>query len=119
MSDWLRWITEYSEKYGTDPNFCLAVAEVESSKGKDRFRFSKVGRYWLPWGIDEDFEKRGWEVDTLKGQTEIAIRALSRHKNQRRSLKKYNASFTEAYYRRVKALEKRNRHSGIFGKGER
>jgi len=94
-------------KYGVDPNFALAVAECESSSKGTRFRFGKVGKYWLTMGIHQCFEGR-WNLRDWKVVTEVGIRALSRYKDKRKALKKYNASFDESYYKRIVYLTKKN-----------
>ena len=112
-SGWLAFVKTCSAKYGIDPNFALAVAEVESSYKGERFRFGKMGKgtYYGPFGIHKCFLSK-WEINDPYVNTEVGIRALSRYKDQKKSLKKYNASFNEAYYRRIKQLEARNRREG-------
>jgi len=115
MPEWLSFVKTCSERYGVDPNFALAVAETESScKGK-RFRFGRMGKgtFYGPFGIHKCFRRR-WDIGNPYVNTQVGIRALARHKNQRRSLRKYNASFNEAYWKRVKQLEARNRKNGVF-----
>lgn len=104
-----------AQKYGMDPYVCLGVAGAESSKGRDDFRFGRVGRYYLPFGIHKDFLKR-WAIDNPYVNTEVGIRALARYKNLRRSLKNYNASFNEGYYKRVMELTRKYRKEGVFAK---
>ena len=107
--DWLSFVKVTAERYGVEPAFALAVAEVESScKGK-RFRFGKMGRtYYGPMGIHRCFLSR-WDISDLYINTEVGIRALSRCGDRRKLLKKYNAEFTESYYKRVLYLTKRNK----------
>jgi hypothetical protein len=106
-----------SAKYGVDPNFALAVAEVESSNKEVRFRFGKMGKgtYYGPYGIHKCFLKK-WAINDPLVNTEVGIRALARHKDQRQSLRRYNTSFDEAYYRRIKQIERRNREEGVFSR---
>jgi hypothetical protein len=97
-------------KYGVDPNFALAVAEVESSNKEVRFRFGKMGRgtYYGPFGIHKCFLDK-WAINDPMVNTEVGIRALSRYgKDYRRTLRKYNESFNESYYRRIMFLTKKN-----------
>jgi hypothetical protein len=119
MPEWLAFVKSCSEKYGVDPYFALAVAETESScKGK-RFRFGRLGKgtYYGPFGIHRCFIRR-WNIADLYINTEVGIRSLARYKSQRRTLKKYNASFNEVYYRRIKFLEARNRREQVFCKSD-
>ena len=115
MPEWLHYVKQCSEKYGVDPNFALAVAECESScKGK-RFRFGKMGqsKYYGPFGIHRCFLSR-WDIANPFINTEVGIRALARYKDKRKSLKKYNAAFSEGYWKRIKQLERQNHLAGIF-----
>jgi len=113
-----------AKHYQVRPEFALGVAFAESSKGRADFRFGRVGRYWLPWGIHNYVVKeRGWPVWDIYVQTEVAIRALSDHmaRAKRRhpgistsraeelALRKYNASFNSGYLRRVREGERRFR----------
>lgn len=114
MQSWLHHVKVCSEKYGVDPYFVLAVAEVESSGRGQRFRFGRMGKtYYGPFGIHRCFLKK-WNIADLLINTEVGIRALARYKSQRRSLQRYNASFNESYWRRIKQLEARNRREGVF-----
>ena len=119
---WLCWVRICSEKYGVDPNFCLAVAECESSDQHHQFRFGKIGRkgYWGPFGIAPCFLKK-YAINDPWTNTVVGIRALARHLKKCHgkpweALQKYNtepAGF-DAYYRRVCWLERRNRREGVF-----
>jgi hypothetical protein len=115
MQSWLRYVKTCSDKYGIDPNFALAVAETESSNKEVRFRFGKMGKgtYYGPFGIHRCFLSK-WAINDPYVNTEVGIRALARYGDQKRSLKKYNASFNEAYWRRIKQLEKQNRMAKVF-----
>jgi soluble lytic murein transglycosylase-like protein len=119
MLEWLRYVKTCSEKYNIDPNFALAVAETESSTKEVRFRFGKMGRskYYGPFGIHKCFLKK-WNINDPFVNTEVGIRALARYGpgdgNYRRALKKYNATFNEAYYRRIKELQRRNKSAKVF-----
>ena len=115
MRAWLHHVKAMAEKYSVDPNFALAVAEVESSNKEVRFRFGKMGKgtYYGPFGVHKCFLSK-WDINDPMVNTEVGIRALARYADQRRSLRKYNASFNEAYYRRIRQLEARNRKEGVF-----
>ena len=99
----------------------VAFAEGSIPDGPD-FRFGRVGRYWLPWGIHNYVVKeRGWPVWDVYVQTEVAIRALSGHMSRARhkhpgistgrvevlALRKYNCSFNQGYLKRVREGERR------------
>jgi hypothetical protein len=114
MSDWLAYVKKTSVKYGIDPYFALAVAEVESSYKGERFRFGKMGKtYYGPFGIHKCFLKK-WDISNTFVNTEVGIRALSRYGNQKKSLKKYNTHFNMTYYKRIKYLENKNRKDRVF-----
>jgi len=96
--------------------FAIGVAFAESSKGRADFRFDRVGRYWLPWGIHDCFARR-WPIWDIYVQTEVAVRALARYNRlipvlgrravEVKALRKYNASFNPGYLRRVREGERR------------
>jgi hypothetical protein len=115
FSKWLGFVKTCSEVYKVDPYFALAVAETESSCKGERFRFGKMGKgtYYGPFGIHKQFLKK-WPIDDPYVNTEIGIRALSRYKNQRAALKKYNATFNESYWKRIKSLERKYQDSKVF-----
>lgn len=117
--DWKTFTATMADHYGIDKYFALAVAATESGKGDRLFRFGKAGRYHLPWGIHEYVVKdRGWPVQDIYVQTEVAIRAIARWKRRtgslRKAMAKYNASFNMAYWRRIKELEAQFRQERIF-----
>jgi len=114
-SGWLAFVKTCSAKYGIDPNFALAVAEVESSYKGERFRFGKMGKgtYYGPFGIHKCFLSR-WRIDDPYINTEVGIRSLARYSDQRRTLRKYNTSFNERYFQTIKKLERQNRESRTF-----
>jgi hypothetical protein len=112
--NWLACVHKTALKYGVDPYFALAVAEVESSYKGARFRFGKIGKtYYGPYGIHKCFLNR-WNIADPYVNTEVGIRALARYGNQKKSLKKYNVSFNMAYYKRIKYLENKNRRDRVF-----
>lgn len=115
FQDWLKQVKICSDKYGVDPYFALAVAEVESSNKEVRFRFGKMGKgtYYGPFGIHKCFLKK-WTINDPMVNTEVGIRALARYTDQRKSLRKYNLAFHEGYFKRIKQLEARNRKDGVF-----
>jgi hypothetical protein len=117
MSNWLHHVYITSAKYKVDPYFALAVAETESSCKGQQFRFGKMGKgtYYGPFGIHRCFLKK-WAINDPLVNTEVGIRALARYSSQRRALQKYNASFNEAYWRRIKQLERQNRERRVFGR---
>ena len=115
--DWLSFVKVTAEKYGVEPAFALAVAEVESSGKGKRFRFGKMGRskYYGPFGVHQCFMSK-WDISDPYINTEVGIKALSRYKDSRRALKKYNTAFNETYFRRIKTLEARNNKEQIWKK---
>lgn len=115
LRDWLNYVKTCSEKYGIDPNVALAVAEVESSGQGQRFRFGPIGKgtYYGPYGIKKCFLSK-WDIADPYVNTEIGIKALTRYRDLRKSLRKYNAEFNEAYYRRIVYLAQQNRRQGVF-----
>ncbi|MGA7886359.1 MAG: hypothetical protein WCA44_11510 [Acidobacteriaceae bacterium] len=112
---WLQEVKMVSEYYGVNPNFALAVAETESSCRGQQFRFGSMGKgtYFGPFGIHKCFRAK-WDIADPYINTVIGIRALARYRDKRRTLRKYNAAFNEAYWRRVCYLERRNREAGVF-----
>jgi hypothetical protein len=112
---WLAWVALCAEKYGVDPYDCLGVAGAESSIGEAEFRFGKMGRgtYYGPFGIHKCFLKK-WQIDDPFVNTEVGIRALAQYKDLRRSLKKYNTEFNEAYFKRVIFLSRKYRQQRVF-----
>ena len=84
MRAWLHHVKAMAVKYSVDPNFALAVAEVESSNKEVRFRFGKMGKgtYYGPFGIHKCFLGR-WAINDPLVNTEVGIRALARYKDQR------------------------------------
>jgi hypothetical protein len=115
MQSWLHHVKVCSGRYGVDPYFALAVAETESSTRGMKFRFGKMGKgtYYGPFGIHKCFLSR-WNIADPFINTEVGIRALARSKDQRKALKRYNAEFNEAYWRRIKQLEAANRRANVF-----
>ncbi|MGO9175295.1 MAG: hypothetical protein ACLQED_04030 [Desulfobaccales bacterium] len=112
---WISWVHVCSVKYGVDPNFALAVAETESSCKGQQIRFGKMGKgtFYGPFGIHRCFLKK-WDIDDPMVNTMVGIQALARYKDHRKTLQKYNAEFNEAYFQRVKFLERRNREARVF-----
>lgn len=106
---WLAFVKACSEKYGVDPCFALAVAEVESSYKGARFRFGKMGKtYYGPFGIHRCFLTR-WDIADPFVNTEVGIRALARYGDKRKALRKYNTACDPHYIKTVMALTARNR----------
>lgn len=116
MQDFFVLVHAYSSAYGVDPHLALALAEAESSLGKQRFRFGRHGNYLLPFGIFVGCKVP--RADTLGGNTEAGVKALARHLRKAKgnlyeALKKYNTGDKGAkydrYYHRVVSLWKANK----------
>jgi len=105
------WITACAQVHGVDPHFARAVAIVESRApggGELSMRCGPLGRsgkYHGPFAIHRDFLKR-WPIDDPFVNVEVGVKAL-RGQDRRRVLKRYNSSFTEAYYREIRRIERR------------
>lgn len=120
--DWITFTTACARHYRVRPALVLGVAYAEGSKGTVPFRFGKFNIYYLPWGIHEYVVKppRSWPVWDIYVQTEVAVRALSRHMARVRrdhpglsergveelALRKYSASCNPAYLKRVRQGER-------------
>ena len=118
--DFLVLVKAYSLAYHMDPYLMAALAETEGSGHGQRFRFGRVGRYWLPFGI-----YHGWKVpraDTPGGNAEAGIKAMARHLRKYGSLRVALAHYNtgdkgerfERYYKRVLYLARQNRDAWIF-----
>ena len=109
----------YAIKYGTKPEYIMAVAHIESRKGNVEFRTNKTGRYYQPMGIHECFlRERGWPVNTLDGNIEVGARALRGIQSEDRlksRLKKYNATFNQSYWKEVVKAADKYRKKGVAG----
>lgn len=106
----LAWMASCAQVYGVDPHFAQAVAIVESrpAHGPElAMRCGRLGksRYYGPMGIEKSFLKR-WAINDPFVNIQVGVMAL-RGADKRRVLKRYNASFTEAYYREVRRIERR------------
>ena len=83
--------------------------------GGPRIRIGPLGRkrkYYGPMGINRCFLAR-WPVDNCYVNVMVGARAL-RGNDKRRVLKRYNAAFTEAYYRAVMACYRQAKRERIF-----
>ena len=112
----IAWIRTCAAHYGVDPEFAQAVAIVESrpAGGGMEMRcgpLGRAGKYYGPMGINRCFKSK-WPIDNPFVNVEVGVKAL-RGNDMRRVLKRYNASFTEAYFRTIckiqKQLKKENR----------
>lgn len=111
----IAWLRACSAVHGVDPCFAQAVMIVESrpTGGAElEFRVGRLGKskYWGPFGIHRDFLKR-WPIDDPFVNVEVGVKAL-RGNDRRRVLKRYNASFNEAYYREVRRVERKLKGGG-------
>lgn len=108
-------ICAYAIKYNVDPAIAMAVARVESGNRKREFRVGLMGKtYYGPFGIHRCFLQK-WPIDRLETNIEVGIRAIGRCRDLRKSLKRYNATFNETYYRAVLASARQYRRSGVGG----
>jgi len=99
-------------KYEVSPAFALAVAHVESGTASQEFRVGLLGAtYYGPMGIHKCFLNR-WPIDDFRENIRVGVKAL-RGRNLRHILKRYNAAFTESYWRAVKSAERRYRQEGF------
>ena len=105
-NSWIKSIIkEKALKYNVDPALAIAVAHIESRKGKKEFRIGRMGKtYFGPMGIHKCFLKK-WAIDKPKINIEIGVRALRgigyNKSKQKRRLKKYNASFNRSYWNSI------------------
>lgn len=104
-------ITAYALQYGVEPATALAVAHIESRKGKDEFRVGRAGKYWLPFGIHKCFLSR-WRVDDLETNIQVGVSSL-KGKDLRRTLRRYNATFDNAYWNAILKAREHYRKEGI------
>ena len=106
----LAWMKACCLTYGVDLDFARAVAIVESRPAGGAQMEIRVGRlgkskYWGPFGIHRDFLKK-WPIDDPFVNVAVGVKAL-RGVNKKRVLKRYNASFDEAYYSEVMRIERK------------
>ena len=106
----IAWVKACALTYGVDPEFAQAVMIVESRPAggaEMEFRVGRLGksRYYGPFGIEKSFLKK-WDIANPFVNVEVGVKAL-RGSDKRRVLKRYNASFNEAYYREVRRVERK------------
>lgn len=98
----LLWLQYCSAYYNLEPEFVKAVADVESgvTQGFKIGPIDKKGKYIGPMGIyikcAPGYNKHNPFVNIALG-----ARALSKRKNKKEALKRYNTKFNMAYYNRV------------------
>lgn len=106
------YISAYALEYKVEPAFAMAVAHIESRKGNQEFRSGCMGRtYYGPFGIHRCYLAK-WPIDQLETNIQAGIRAL-RGSDLRRILKRYNAEFTESYWRAVMKARAKYRKEGV------
>ncbi len=112
----LAWMQACAGVYGVEPEFAYAVARVESGvPGGVEIRcgaLGRAGKYYGPFGIHRDFRRR-WPIDEPFTNVAVGVKAL-RGRDKRRVLRRYNAEFSEAYYRAVMAIYRQAKRKGIF-----
>jgi hypothetical protein len=110
----LAWMKACCLNYGVEPEFALAVARVESGTKTEMLRFGpmgKSGRYYGPFGIERSFLKK-WPIDNPFVNIEVGVKAL-RGPDKRRVLRRYNATFNEAYFRAVMMACRKYKSEGL------
>jgi hypothetical protein len=112
----MAWLQACALTYGVEPEFAYAVARVESGvPGGAAIRcgpLGRAGKYYGPFGIHRDFRKR-WPIDDPFVNVAVGVKAL-RGPDKLRVLKRYNASFNQAYYRAVMAIYRQAQREGRF-----
>ncbi len=90
----------YALKFGTKPEYVLAVAHIESRK-LDRhdgviseFRIGKMGRYWGPMGL----RKRVPDMERNIAIGTYALRDIQTLDQLKERLHDYNREFNGAYW---------------------
>jgi hypothetical protein len=93
-------IRQEAVKQNADPNFCLAVAHIESRIGNQELRIGRLGnsRYYGPFGINKCFLAR-WPIDRLDINIRVGVNAL---RGGFKSLRRYNANCTHSYLAAVR-----------------
>jgi len=104
------WLRACALTYSVDPEFAQAVAIVESrpAGGGMEMRFGPLGRsgkYYGPMGVNRCFLGK-WPINNPFVNVQVGVMAL-RGADKRRVLRRYNASFTEAYYQEILRVERR------------
>lgn len=105
----LAWLQVCAVQSGVDPDFARAVAIVESRPpgGGLTMRcgpLGKRGKYYGPFGISRNFLKK-WDITDPYVNVWVGVRAL-RGRDKVKVLRRYNASFNQAYYREVCRIER-------------
>jgi hypothetical protein len=106
----LAWLQACAAINGVEPEFALAVAAIES-----RLQCGPLGRsgtYYGPMGIHKCFKAK-WDIEDPYVNIAVGVSAL-RGRDQRRVLKRYNASFNEAYWRAVQAARRQYQRDRVF-----
>lgn len=105
----LAWMQICAQEHGVDPYFARAVAIVESRPAGGGLAMrcgplGKQGKYYGPFGISRIFLKR-WNIADPYVNVWVGVRAL-RGRNRLKILRRYNASFNQAYYREICRTER-------------
>jgi hypothetical protein len=107
----IAWMVLWSNVYGVEPEFALAVARVESGTSQHEFRIGKLGRgtYYGPMGIHKCFLNK-WPIDDPWENIRVGVRALRGSKMH--ALRRYNKSCNAAYTRAVLSTYSRYKRLG-------
>ena len=109
----IAWIKSCALVYSVDPSFAQAVAIVESRApggGELEMRVGRLGRskYWGPMGLNQDCFKDKKNVSDPFLNVYWGVKALARYPaDEIRSLKKYNSSYNNSYYKEIVRLKKK------------
>jgi hypothetical protein len=101
-ADLVSYIARCARAHGVDPGFAVAVATIES-----RLQCGPLGRrgtYLGPMGIHKTFRAR-WNIDNPWVNVEVGVKAL-RGRDQVKVLRRYNASFSPAYLKAVRQVQR-------------
>jgi len=115
---WLECIKMWAKVYNLSPYYCLAVASVESSRGRHLFGFGRISKsFYGPYGIHRCFLKR-WDIDDPYINTMVGIKALARYGSSKqariKALRKYNTNYDSSYYKLILHLEHKFTKLGVF-----
>lgn len=102
----------------------MAVAHVESRKGKLEFRTWRTGKYYQPMGIQYEqygkFASLGMHIDRLDGNIEVGARAFRGVQTMaefKKRLKRYNCSFDSSYWSQICKAVDLYEATGLMGFG--
>jgi hypothetical protein len=104
ISEAEKYMDEAAIRWNVKKSYVKAVAEIESRKGGQKYRFGKMGKtYYGPMGIHKDFLKK-WAIDDPVTNINVGARALRDCQDEaslKKRLRRYNASFNGGYWSAV------------------